>query len=190
MTKKLRAQVGGFTLIELVIALSIFGVIMIIASDSFINVIRNNRESVNEQNIQDHARFLYEMMLKEIKMAKIDDVLSPTCVGSSDKMYSLVSDASGQSLTFKNYLNQCVTYRFDSTTKKMQIRRDGASFVSIFPKEIEVEDVSFSITNLTASTTGLRHFPPSVTLSLRIKSIMWKQPVLQLQSTVSARYLE
>ncbi|MFH1413174.1 MAG: prepilin-type N-terminal cleavage/methylation domain-containing protein [bacterium] len=200
MFRKINKNQKGLTLIELVIAVSIFGIIMVIAIDSFLSVIKVNRESVNVQSTQNHARFLYEMMLKEIKMAKIinDNTCASFDPNSSNIMYK-VKDADVNNknsiLKFKNYKDECVIYELDVVTDpnhhKLKISRDsGANYVDVFPNEIDVNSLFFNITNLESAIGAARHIPPSVTIIMELQSNMWDKPVLQLQSTVSSRYIE
>lgn len=188
--KRIANNQAGMSLIELVIALSIFGIIMIIATDSFLNVIRASRESVNVQNLQDHTRFLYEMMLKEIKFARINNDSTCASFDMANKVYKVDSN----SLYFRNNKGQCVTYRLDDSnpsTPRLKIRRDGSDFVDVFPTGINVSAIDFDVVNLVNySIDKVQHFPPSVSLSMELSSDMWQEPVLQVQSTVTSRYIE
>jgi prepilin-type N-terminal cleavage/methylation domain-containing protein len=63
---------AGVTLIELTISIAIFSVVMMIALDSFLNVLKFNREAVQKQSIQDHTEFLFGLMGREVRMARIN----------------------------------------------------------------------------------------------------------------------
>ena len=129
----LKKQPAGVTLIELTIAISIFSIVMMIALDSFLNVLKFNREAVQKQAIQDHTEFLFSLMSREIRMARINYLDSlADCTAYFNSLGS-VFDSSGSNkavlpnntywvannhdeLRFQNYEGLCVRYFIASDT--------------------------------------------------------------------------
>jgi len=127
------------TMLELVLAMALFSVIMMIVLDSFIKVINYNRQSVQNQGIQDHAEFLFQLMGREIRFAKIN--YSANCatfykatVGSGNgvatnqvyKVYTTQSQAeSWPQLMFENANGECVRYFIaeDNGISRLKIQR-------------------------------------------------------------------
>ena len=207
-----QASPRGLSLIEVVVALSIFSVIMLIAADSFMNVIEVNRESAEHQSLQDHTRFLFEMMSKEIKMAQvINDETCQSLVGYN-RVYKV--EGTGKKLMFKNYHGECVTYSLEGEglkiTRKNNVGAERSALV--VPADIKVLTVDsyFDITDLNFKqcdnsgkdckedndcnggncVPSITNRPPSVSFFLHLQSNIFNPPDVELQSTVSARYLE
>ena len=194
--KKIKKQQVGFTIAEVVVAVTIFSVIMVIAIDSFISVINVNRESRQYQALQDHARFLYEMMSKELRMAQvnIDGRCNPDHWGYTMVYNPADSDSDGivDSIYFKNYDGECVRYYLaDENTDgrdELYAVRGNSGSISIMPSSLEVADLSFDVTNF--EHPEATNNPPSVTFYMKLKSDMWNPPQVELQTTITARYIE
>lgn len=67
MKKKQTRQTGGFTLLEMLIAVGIFSVISLLASSSAFLFHRLQRKAVNAQNVHDNIRFALDTMAREIR---------------------------------------------------------------------------------------------------------------------------
>lgn len=109
----------GVTLIELAIAISIFSIVMLIALDSFLGVLKFNREAVQKQSVQDHTEFLFELMSREIRMAQINYGGAESCdahfdsLGAGQKVLPNSTywvSADNKELRFQNYEGLCVRY--------------------------------------------------------------------------------
>jgi prepilin-type N-terminal cleavage/methylation domain-containing protein len=61
----------GYTMIELMVALSIFVTVIIVVLGLFSMAIKGQRRVIAQQNVQENARFLMEFMAKEIRMSMI-----------------------------------------------------------------------------------------------------------------------
>jgi len=184
-----KAKQSGFSIAEVVIAVSIFSIIMVIAIDSFINVIAINRESRQYQALQDHARFLYEMISKELRTAQVnlDDSCDPDHWYYTS-VYNVETVNGIQHLYFRNYHDQCVHYYLGGTDGDvLMVTRDNQTG-SIMPRNIKVKDLKFDVTNFEYGQAT--NNPPSVTFYMKLESIIWNPPMVELQSTITARYIE
>ena len=77
----------GYTLIELLVALSIFVIVVIVVLGLFSMAIKGQRKIIAQQNVQENARFLLEFMAKEIRMSTINSsngVLGSLAITRSD----------------------------------------------------------------------------------------------------------
>ena len=63
---------SGFTLIEMLIAISIFALVLIVATNIYITINNSQRKVVTMQKIQDDTRFLFEAMAQEIRLGSIN----------------------------------------------------------------------------------------------------------------------
>ena len=58
---------GGFSLIELVVALGVFSVISMALIGLFVSSLRDERKALNMQLVQDNARLVMETMVRELR---------------------------------------------------------------------------------------------------------------------------
>lgn len=205
--KKLISKRAGFTLIEIVIAVSMFSVVIVIALDSFIKVIQINRQSVQSQDLQNNIRFLYELMTKEIKMAQKGDGScnfsfrnfisehvgdkTDTNLNHASRVYSTTFDENDNNMLFlKNNHDQCVIYYLSDN--RLKIKRSettnhigGDAFV--LPSEISV--TKFSV-DVQGDFESIRHTPYSVVLYMNLGNVEWDPAKLGVQTAITARYLE
>lgn len=200
----------GVTLIELIIAISVFSVVMVVALDTFMKVLKFNREAVQKQGVQDHAEFLFSLMSKEIRMARINyedkckDFFSsfepPTTIAANHTYAALDADGNGdyEGLRFQNYEGLCVYYYQDYDTAnnidRLRVVRynpaDGTDNRAwVLPKDIKVSNLHFVVTNLITGQVGL-HQPPSVAYYLKLSSNIWEPPQISFSNFIVGRNIE
>ncbi|MBU4141964.1 prepilin-type N-terminal cleavage/methylation domain-containing protein, partial [Patescibacteria group bacterium] len=63
----------GISLVELVVAVSIFSLVMIAATGIFISAIKAQKAIIAKQNVANNMRYAMEFMAKEIRMAQVDN---------------------------------------------------------------------------------------------------------------------
>lgn len=103
--KRLKSkQLKAFSLIEMVVAISIFSVVMTAVVAVFISMVKTQRTSKNMQTNLEDARGALEAMAKNIRMSTVDN-------------------ASASEINIYNYSqNKCINYSFSSSTKKINTR--------------------------------------------------------------------
>lgn len=62
----------GFTLIELMVAVGIFSIVSLMAISIFLTALQAQRKISALQTVQEHGRYLMEIMSKEIRMSQIN----------------------------------------------------------------------------------------------------------------------
>lgn len=67
--KILKFKKTGLTLIELMVAVAIFLIVLTIVVSIFVTAAKNERKAFVTQDLQDNARFIMEMIIKEARMA-------------------------------------------------------------------------------------------------------------------------
>jgi len=60
----------GFSLIELLVSVSIFALIMVSSMDIFNMVIESQRGAIATQNVEESLKYFFEVTAKEIRMVK------------------------------------------------------------------------------------------------------------------------
>jgi len=178
----------GVSLLELVVAITIFSFLILSSTQIFKMVVEGQRNAVSAQNVQENIRYAMEKISKEIRMAQISDTAcEPTAV------YKVFNTTSSDSiLHFKNQDGQCLTYYLEDNRLKVTVA-DGLAVLAdgfITPAKIEVSNLKFFVAD---DLIGAFHsLQPYVTMSLDIKAAgpALQQQSMKMQTTVSSRYYE
>lgn len=179
-----RAEVEprGFTLIELMVAISIFATVMGVASSMLMTSLRGQRKSITAQNVADNVRFATEMMSKEIRMGKgfTADNNASAC-GATFCRLQFTS-------TMPNRYNKPVVFYLEGG----QIMFDDDTGDAISPGTI-TSPQNISINSLEFVVSGnLGNSQPRITIVMRAESIGTTADVrtsLDIQTTISPRSL-
>lgn len=203
---RFKKQPAGVTLIELTITIAMFSVVMLVAFDAFLNVLKFNRETVQKQSVQDHSEFLFFLMSKEIRMAKIN--YTNNCrtyfnsltigdnIGANDT-YLVVDN--GKELRFENYEGLCVRYFIETDVamgadRLRVVRHDpninATKIAWVLPVDISVTDIKFEAQNKFDQRPVGPTQPPMVKYSLTLSSSIWNPSTLQVFNEVIARNFE
>lgn len=119
---------SGFTLIELLVALVTFSLLMFSLTTIAASVIKAQRKTFAIQNIQEPARYILEVINKEIRLGEINSA-------SSDN---------APSLSITNFQDEAVNYQFSNN--KIQRQVNGGVWQDLSPSNLEVTG-GFYITN-------------------------------------------
>jgi len=173
----------AFSLIEVIISVTIFSVIIMSTTNIFRLIIDAQRSAIASQNVQESLKYFLEVTGKEIRMAKRSD---GSCGVSPGDVYRLVDSPAGDALSFKNYYDECVIYSIasstDNTIKRFRISRNAvADFIS--PEQINIDRLDFVLDQDASSQ-------PLVTINLKAHSITTRQinSEMTLQTSLSSRY--
>jgi prepilin-type N-terminal cleavage/methylation domain-containing protein len=115
----------GFTLVELLISISIFMVFLALAAGSYGSLVKANRAANDMQKIYREVRFIFDTMAAEIRNGNLDYAcinetqLDPLCL---ENQFSKVLSVLG-----KNNLNRSL-FKFDESDKKLlALRQERAA---------------------------------------------------------------
>ncbi len=189
---------NGFSLLETVVSMFIFGIITLSATAIFQMVVEAQRSALAAQNIQASLRYALEVMSKEIRNAQSSSGECTPNVGLGDdgNIYSALNNGgnpvsagsgigTGVQLAFKNKYDECVKYFLNNGV--IQITRDNGTAITkpITPASINVTKLEFKVMDDGTSTT----LQPRVTILIEaeVNSGKYKQP-MSIQTTVSSRY--
>lgn len=156
----------GVTLVELLIAVVVLSIAMVIASSMFANSIKEQQKIFAKQNTTDNSRYITEVMIKEIRMAKAIDS------GSKNGIFS--------SIAFTNSSGGAVAY---SLSGNAILRNGGSGDQPISSSEISVSALTFSINNWSSSVA------PRVTIFIKAETPASapQKASAELQASVSPR---
>lgn len=191
MKKKLHNK--GFTLIEIVVSVSLFVLIVLLSTSIFRGVIESQRSALASQNIQDSLRFIFESISREMRTARGDHDGS-SCGSGHFKVYNtnsaFGSPDSGNSLFFENRNQQCVKVA-TTTQGALEITRGIDPPFVVTPDDIEIKFISFYVVDDQAG--DFHSLQPRVTFVIEAEIQNFKRTAsknVKMQTTVSSRYYE
>lgn len=190
--KKIIEHKEGFTLIEIMVSVVLFTVIIMAVTSIFKMAISAQRNSIAAQNVQESMKYFFEITGKEIRMAVKNNGSCDTSIVPVGSVFGANSNSYGDTLYFKNYTGDCVTYflqkdynnilRFAVSRKN----NDGVKVDFISPEKISINSLHFVL-----SGGGPAPSPqPLVTMNMNANSISNSkfQANMTLQTSISSRY--
>ncbi len=160
---------SGFTMVEMLAALSVFMIVISIASGTFIKSLRTQRATVNFIAANSNAGLAMEQISREIR------------TGSN-------FSSGGNQINFVNSRAENVIYRWNSTDESLERSADGINFKRLTADNVRVKNVFFNV--FTGSPSD--QYPPRITIVLQVGGLgeLLSGSVVNLQTTVSARLLQ
>lgn len=166
---------GGYSLIELLVSISLFVVVISINSNIFLNAVRGQGKAITTQNVVDNSRYAMEVMAREIRVARVGSF-------SSDGIINDIIFTSGS----QNRLNKSIRFysnggriMFDDDTTDGNPAKPITSF-----RNVNVTSLEFTIKNTSTQ--------PRITISLKVESkgssVQTRDSII-LQTTISPREL-
>ncbi len=157
----------GFTLIELIVAIGIFGLVVTMTVSIFVVALISQRRIISLRNVEDNTRFALESMAREIRTGKN-------------------FGGSVNSLSFTNAKSESVIYRLNNNTIE-QSSDGGANYLIVTGPEVMVDYLNFYLLGQ-ASGDGLE---PRVTITVGVTSRIGNQASnIKIQNTISERFLQ
>ncbi len=187
---KKRIQNKGFTLVELLVSISIFSLILSAMSGAFVSTIRAQRKSIAFQQLLEQTSYLEEYMSRSIRMAKKElnctSKLEPTtcaCLKTQGygANYELTHEEKG--IKFLNYNRDC--QEFYVSNSQLWENKNGVD-LALTSSNLMVENINIELSG-NSQTDNLQ---PRVTIFLKIKGAGSKseeQPEIKIQITISQR---
>ncbi|MFC1720712.1 PilW family protein [Patescibacteria group bacterium] len=166
----------GFTLIEMIVAVSLFTIVSLVAIGALISISNANRKVNSLRTTMDNINFAMESMSRDIRTGT-----NYLCEGVGN------CSGGGDDLSFEDQSGVTITYRHNDTSKSIQVREGAGDFVNITSPEVRVENLTFYVVGV-----GTDNRQPRVliviegTAGLQDKTIS----TFNLQSTVSQRNLD
>lgn len=168
LKKKFRQNTAGFTLIELIVAVGIFGLVVTMATSIFVIAVVSQRRIISLRNIEDNARFALESMTREIR---------------TGKNFS----SSVNSLSFTNAKSESVIYRLNSKTIEKS-SDGGVNYFVVTGSEATIDYLNFY---LMGEAPPPDKSQPRITITIGVTSQVGSQiSNIRIQNTVSERSLQ
>lgn len=174
-------------MIELMVAVMLFSVLILSATQIFKMVVDGQRSAISAQNVQENMRYAMEKMSKEIRMAQISN---KGCDSAAINKVFNTADA-GRELYFKNKNGDCLTYYLENSRFKIMVGA-GAGAIADFitPAKVEVSNLKFYVDDDLIAAFHSKQ--PYVTMVMDVKAIgqAIHEQKMKIQMTVSSRYYE
>lgn len=182
MIRHIKKDNRGITLLELVVATSLFTVTILMATQIFKMVIDGQRDAIASQNMQESMRYSFERIGKEMRMAK-KSVVGDNCAELADNDIYYINPA--DELIFLDHHNDCIRYFLDQDRLKRQRNSEDPLFITI--SKIKINNLDFFVFGNDLETDQLL-------LTMRIDAEIktrgqFKHP-MQIQTSISSRHYE
>jgi hypothetical protein len=189
---------GGFTLTELLVAIFIFIIVLGASSAIFVDVIRNQKRALANQDLLNQTSYVLEYMGRAIRMAKKDDIGEVYCLLGDKVNYELTRG--GQGIMFRDYkdeycqefFRECAGGNCRLKEQKKEIST-GTLLPANYLTSADLDVLSFNIGPDTSwSQEDIPLQQPRVTLFLDIKKLGFpsgEEPEIKIQTTISQRNL-
>ena len=181
MSYKRKLNSKAFTLIEVLVAISIFAIVISAPTGFFISSLKAQRKALKSQELLDNTSYAVEYMSRALRMAKKD--INGDCIGASSNF----ENPDGKStVKFLNYKNQC--QKFFLVNNQLKEEKNGQEHFLTSDK-LEITSLKFELVGQ-SQTDNLQ---PKVTISLKIQG---KDPLpeiipkINIQTTISQRNLD
>jgi len=185
MNSETKTNSKGLTIVELLVAVTLFSVIVAIVSDIFLVTFQSQRRSLAFETIFDQTSFLMEYMSRSLRMAR-RELSVPECFSSDNLNYEITR--SGRGIKFVNSDNVCQEFFLDVSTSRLKEKK---ATQEQFLTSTDSQVIAFGI-NLLGQDQG-DDLQSRVTFSLTLKRKGAKpesEPSLTVQTTLSQRRLD
>jgi prepilin-type N-terminal cleavage/methylation domain-containing protein len=184
----------GFTLIEMLVAITLFAIIIAAISGIFISTIRSQQKILATQQILDQTSYVLEYMSRALRMAKKD--LTGDCIGTAGNNYIVLLDENDNPsiIRFLNYKGLCQQFQLEDN--QIKERKSTDSTQNNLGGPIELTSPNLYVNFLQFSLSGEAQPPddflqPRVTISLEIrKPLVAFSPYIKIQTSISQRNID
>lgn len=166
---------AGFSLVELLVATTVFMFVVTGVSSLFIQALDLQRRATGIQKIEENAQFVTESIAREIRVSTIT---------SGDTNCSPPDPVTTATLVIKHPVNGTVTYQYDKTSGIGVILRNG--------QPLTTTDVNFTSFAFCVSGSGADGTQARVTVPMTIQAVSGRpanRVAVSLQTTVASRDL-
>lgn len=186
---KRKNELAAFSLMEVIVSVSLFSIIILSMTGIFKMVISAQRGAIATQNVQESLKYFLEVINKEIRMAIRSD---GDCGVPEGKMFYITTEYKASNVIyFKNFYGECVSYGIasdnDGLTGRFYISRDySADFIS--PRQIDIKNLKFILNG------GQLNVGPQkqdlITISIQAQSLGAPEADadMVIQTSLSSRY--
>lgn len=175
----------GYTIVEIMVAITIFVVIIAAPVGFLISTLKAQQKILFSQELLDNTSYAIEYMSRALRMAKKD--VNQTCIGKNEN-YQVTR--SGAGIKFLNYNSYCQEFYMEAGVLKEYNSGRTPNTLSLSSSNTTV--LSFKITPRGWSQADL--LQPKVTLYYEAeRTLIGKpelKPLIKIQTTISQRDMD
>ncbi len=178
---------------ELLVALAIFGVAVLIVSNSFVLATRSQRRGAALQRVQSDARLVINTLADQARQGTIDYPAYGGGITNPGTVMAL-RDRNNQSIIYRESSSTFASTVCPSaeSTPCVEVSNDGGTtWAALTSRDVKLEYLKFSISPVTDPFAGGGpNVQPRVTIMMALKGItpaLEEQSPLFMQTTVSSR---
>ena len=133
----------GFTLVEVLVALSIFSIVITIASDFFISFQRTQRATEALQGVSSSARQVMERIVAEVAEHQVDYASYPSATAPLPAQSLVLKDDEGNRIFFRQEDSEICPDAAGSPCAAMSL--NGEEWSALTPRGVRVRALNFYI---------------------------------------------
>ena len=172
----------GFTLVEMLVSISVFMVVMTVAAGSLMSVIDANNKAQALKSAINNLNFAIESMAKEIRVGS-----NYSCVGACSEGVDNIKFLSSRDINKNSSIDDYVTYKLDSESIKRCVNTGGVcsatDFTQMTAKGVKID----SVRGLKFYIVGTNPARVLITISGEAGTKTKLKTKFNLQTTVSQR---
>ncbi len=178
----------GFTLIEVIISISIFIVIVTVSLGAIANIFDANRKSQSLKAIMTNLNFALEVIAREMRFGT-----NYHCGEDGDIAQPQNCTEGGNFISFLSSDGNQVVYRLNISTNQLEKSiNGGSSYIGITAPEITIQSLKFFVLGATVEVAPASPLQPKVIILIKgyAGTKTTSQSVFTLETTVSQRILD
>jgi len=177
---------GGFTLIEMLVAMAIFSTVIGIITGIFITGIRQQKMALDSQIVLDQTSYALEYMGRALRFAKKQLDGDPVCLLGSG--LNVETTRGGSGIKFINHLqgNDCQEFFLENGQIKYWRQSDPNPPLPLTSAKLEVISLKFDL----AGEWQTDDLQPRITIFSEIKSAGASGQSQKIQTSISLRNLD
>lgn len=175
----------GFTLIEVMVAVTIFSLMVGTIMEIFMWGIKEQRRALSTQKLLDETSYALEHMSRSIRMAK-KELNAPACLSTNGLNYETNADKT--LIRFIDHNNVCTEFFLDADSKQLKKTAGGAT-LAMTSSAFAINVFKFNFIGESQSDA----IQPRVTIFLDIQGggqKLEERPQIKIQTTISQRNLD
>ncbi len=184
--------IKAYSLVEVLVAVSIFAIAVSVPTSLFISALRNQTRALDMREIVDNTSYATEYISRALRMAR-KELNPPTCLSSYGLNYEETNSRTlisvlynGPGIRFINHRGECQEFFLDTDDSQLKETKDWQFPIPLTAKNLEVSEFKFE---LSGEGQG-DDIQPRVTMLLEIKKIQSELPKTIVQTTISQRNLD
>lgn len=179
-----KSKTSGFSLIEVIVSTTIFVVILLSMTGIFKMVIDAQRQAIASQNVEESLRYFFEVISKEIRMAKRSGGHCSN-IPAGD-IFATSTNSLGDILYLRNYHDDCIAYSLISTGDSVVFNVENLSqnYSGILtPSRVSVSELDFFVHEVAGEQAYV-----SISLSANYLGKEAARSEMKVQTSISSRH--